>query len=159
MDSGLLNPLQLCSFIKNSNAYKMLLQNKRKPPAEMPEKKRHHWIYGGSNTGKTTYLRKKMQEGSWFQIPTNNDWIGYDNEENLWIDEFKGQLTVQQLNSMCDGGAKMNVKGSTTMLSWTPTVWVCSNYSIDDCYKKCDSELLSTLKNRFIEEERLIKFK
>lgn len=149
MDSGKLNPMQLCSFLKNSAAYKMLLQQKRKPPVEMPEKKRHFWIWGPSNTGKTTWLRNKMQEGEWFQMPTNNDWNGYSGEENLYIDEYKGQLTVQELNRICDGGAKVNTKGGTTMLSWTPIVYVLSNFSPEVCYGRCDSALLDTLLNRF----------
>ena len=57
MDEGKLGPMQLCSFLKNSAAYKMLLQQKRKPPVEMPEKKRHFWIWGASNTEKTTKKR------------------------------------------------------------------------------------------------------
>ncbi len=149
MDEGKLGPMQLCSFLKNSAAYKMLLQQKRKPPVEMPEKKRHFWIWGASNTGKTTWLRTKMQEGEWFQMPTNNDWNGYSGEENLYIDEYKGQITVQELNRICDGGAKVNTKGGTAMLSWTPTVYVLSNFSPSECYAKCDGALLETLLNRF----------
>ena len=149
MDEGKLSPMQLCSFLKNSAAYKMLLQQKRKPPVEMPEKKRHFWIWGSSNTGKTTWLRKKMQEGEWFQIPTNNDWNGYAGEDNLYIDEYKGQLTVQELNRVCDGGAKVNTKGGSAMLSWVPIVYILSNYSPSECYSKCDSTLLETLLNRF----------
>ena len=149
MDEGKLGPMQLCSFLKNSAAYKMLLQQKRKPPVEMPEKKRHFWIWGASNTGKTTWLRKKMQEGEWFQMPTNNDWNGYSGEDNLYIDEYKGQLTVQELNRICDGGAKVNTKGGTAMLSWVPTVYVLSNFSPSECYGKCDDALLKTLLNRF----------
>lgn len=149
MDEGRLNPMQLCSFLKNSAAYKMLLQQKRKPPVEMPEKKRHFWIWGPSNTGKTTWLREKMQEGEWFQMPTNNDWNGYSGEDNLYIDEYKGQLTIQELNRICDGGAKVNTKGGTAMLSWTPIVYVLSNFSPSQCYGKCNDALLETLLNRF----------
>lgn len=149
MDEGRLNPMQLCSFLKNSAAYKMLLQQKRKPPVEMPEKKRHFWIWGPSNTGKTTWLRNKMQEGEWFQMPTNNDWNGYAGEDNLYIDEYKGQLTIQELNRICDGGAKVNTKGGTAMLSWTPIVYVLSNFSPAECYGKCNDALLETLLNRF----------
>ena len=61
-------------------------------------------------------------------MPTNNDWNGYAGEDNLYIDEYKGQLTVQELNRVCDGGAKVNTKGGTAMLSWTPTVYVLSNH-------------------------------
>ena len=149
MDEGKLNPMQFCSFLKNAAAYKMFLQQKRKPPEKMLEKKRHFWIYGPSNTGKTTWLREQMKKGNWFQMPTNNDWNGYSGEENLYMDEFKGQITVQELNRICDGGAKVNVKGGSAMLSWEPIVYICSNFSIAECYGKCDDALLETLLNRF----------
>lgn len=67
------------------------------------------------------------------------------------MDEFKGQLSVQQLNRICDGGAKMNVKGGTVQIRWDCQVIILSNYSIRDCYDKIDEVLLESLHNRFIE--------
>ena len=51
-------------------------------------KKRHYWIQGEPNTGKTTWKDKNLLSG--FEIPKNNDWTGYNGEKDLWIDEFKG---------------------------------------------------------------------
>lgn len=56
-------------------------------------KKRHFWIYGPPNSGKTTYKNKNL--GNAFEIPKNNDFYGYAGEKVMWIDEFKGQLTIQ----------------------------------------------------------------
>jgi hypothetical protein len=123
-------------------------------PEELPEKKRHLWIYGPSNTGKTTCLRNQMREKgeeNFFQIPTNNDWVGYSNQYYLYFDEFKGQLTCQQLNRLCDGGAKMNVKGGTVQIRYDCQVIILSNYSIADCFPKVDQVVIDSLKNRFIE--------
>lgn len=152
LDSGKITPLQVASWYKNSCVYKML--QKKRLPDELPEKKRHLWIYGPSNTGKTTLLRNQMKEKgeeNFFEIPTNNDWVGYANQYYLWMDEYKGQLTVQQLNRICDGGAKMNVKGATVQLRWDCQVIILSNYSISECYSKVDAVLLESLYNRFIE--------
>ena len=55
------------------------------------------------------------------------------------------------LNSICDGGVKMNCKGSGTMLTRNPTVYVFSNYKIDECYKDC--EKTASLHARFQEYE------
>ena len=157
LDEGKITFMQLNNFLKNQDVFKML-QNKRKPPPEeLPEKRRHEWNYGLSNTGKTTYLRQMMAtvEGGWFQIPYNNDWKGYAGEKNLYCDEFKGQLSIQMLNLICDGGAKMNTKGGTTQLDWCCKVWICSNYDINSCYKHTDLELLECLHNRFVEKEFL----
>lgn len=110
LDEGKLSFFQINNFLKNQDCYKMLLARKTAiPPEEMPKKKRHHWIYGNSNTGKTTMLRQKMveeKENGWFQIPTNNDWKGYNGEKNLYLDEYKGQLSLQELNRICDGGGR-----------------------------------------------------
>lgn len=151
--------MQLNNFVKNQDTFKLLSNKKKRPPEpeDMPDKRRHEWIYGESNTGKTTYLRQMMKEvpGGWFQIPYNNDWKGYGGELNLYADEFKGQLTIQNLNLACDGGAKMNTKGGTTQLDWCCKVWICSNYSISRCYRNADAELLDCLYNRFEEKEFL----
>lgn len=152
LDEGKLKPLQVANWYRNSCVYKML--QKKRLPTEMPEKKRHLWIYGPSNTGKTTMLRNKMYEKgeeNFFEIPTNNDWVGYNDQYYLYMDEYKGQLTVQQLNRICDGGCKVNVKGATVQLRWDCQVIILSNYSIADCYSKVDSALLDTLYNRFTE--------
>ena len=164
LEEGKISFMQLNNFLKNQDTWKMLMNKRKPPPEKMPEKRRHQWVYGESNTGKTSYLRSMMdpqsetyQEGGWFQIPYNNDWKGYAGEKNLYCDEFKGQLTIQQLNLICDGGAKMNTKGGTTQLDWECKVWICSNFSIGSCYKNTDKDLLMCLYNRFEETEFLFK--
>nr|WQA30169.1 MAG: rep protein [Cressdnaviricota sp.] len=140
LNDGKVGFFQLSNFLKNQDTYKMLLNRKTTRPPNPPEKKRHQWIYGLSNTGKTEMLWRKMDEidGGWFQIPTNNDWKGYNGEKNLYLDEYKGQLTLQELNRICDGGAKVNTKGGSTQLAWDVTVWIVSNYSINGCYNKIE---------------------
>lgn len=161
LDSGLINPMQVASFYKNSMIYKMLQQKRTMMPEKLPPKKRHLWFFGASNTGKTYKLREMMKqtgETNWFQIPTNNDWIGYAGEKYLYIDEFKGQISVQMLNAICDGNFKVNVKGGSTWIGWDVQVIICSNYSIRDCFSKVEENILETLYNRFNEKELLIKY-
>ena len=161
LDEGLITPMQVASFYKNQQVYKMLQQKRQKMPEKLPDKKRHLWFYGASNTGKTYKLREMMKETGeekWFQIPTNNDWIGYNGEKYLYMDEFKGQLSIQQLNNICDGNYKVNVKGGSTWIGWECQVIICSNYSIKDCYNKCEDNILETLYNRFVEKELMIKY-
>lgn len=156
LEKGVITGLQLASFVKNQNIYKML-KNKRKANREIQldiEKKRHIWYYGESNTGKTYRIKQMIKDDpdNWFQIPLNNDWIGYNEEKNLYIDEFKGQLTIQELNRLCDGGAKVNVKGGTVQLASDVVIYICSNYNIKECYKKADPIVLESLYNRFNEK-------
>lgn len=156
LENGVITGLQLANFIKNQNMYK-LLKNKRKANSDIRldiEKKRHFWYYGESNTGKTYRIKKMIKEDpdNWFQIPLNNDWIGYNGEKNLYLDEFKGQLTIQELNRLCDGSAKVNVKGGTLQLASDVVLHICSNFNIQDCYKKTEAVLLESLYNRFNEK-------
>lgn len=155
VEDGEIRWQELNLLVKTQQTMKMLGM-KRAPSEELDlPKLRHYWIYGESNTGKT-YKREGLEQ-EWglrgFQIPLNNDWIGYSNEKYLWVDEFKGQLTIQQLNTLCDGGVKLNVKGGSLKLHRRPTVYVFSNYSIDDCFKNTDDITRYALKNRFIEEK------
>lgn len=70
----------------------------------------------------------------------------------MYLDEFKGQLTVQELNRICDGSTKVNVKGGSLQLASDVVVHICSNYNIKDCYKKLEPNLLESLYNRFNEK-------
>lgn len=130
--------------------------------AEEPDlpKKRHEWIHGPSNTGKTTTLRASQRDwsadGGFFEIPRNNDWKGYQGERHLFIDEFKGEVSVQDLNRLCDGDTKVNTKGGTTFVPRNRIVHVFSNFSIRTCYHKCDETLWNALENRFNETELTI---
>lgn len=156
LERGVISGFQLANFVKNQNVYN-LLKNKRKANRDINldiEKKRHIWYYGESNSGKTYRLKTmiKNDPDNWFQIPTNNDWIGYSGEKNLYLDEFKGQLTIQEINRICDGSAKVNVKGGTLQLASDVVVHICSNFNIKDCYKKTEAVLLESLYNRFNEK-------
>lgn len=157
LENGTITGFQLNNFIKNQNVYR-LLKRKREIESEPYnleiEKKRHVWYYGESNSGKTYRLWKMINENpkDWFQIPDNNDWIGYNNEKNLFFDEFRGQLTIQELNRICDGGKKVNVKGGTTVLNKECVVYIISNFNIQECYKKAEKNILETLYNRFNEK-------
>lgn len=154
---GVIDGMQLGAFLKNQNIYKLLRQQEKVNEhinVDLP-KCRHFWTWGESNTGKTYRLRQIMKNNpkDWFQIPTNNDWVGYNNEKNLYMDEYRGQLTIQDLNRICDGGSKVNTKGGTTILNPECVVWINSNYSIEGCYKKADKVLIESLKNRFNVEQ------
>lgn len=152
VDNGHIRLLDLPKLVQAQNLYKMLQQKRNREEIPILEKKRHVWNYGPSNTGKTTRLKEFMNEmglENCFTIPYNNDWIGYNNEKYLIADEFKGQLTIQDLNRICDGGAKMNTKGGTVQLRWDVEVIICSNMEPDAVYCNCKEEMIKTVLNRF----------
>ena len=152
--SGAISPYQWSSIYHNQCTYKMLLKQEKELPEEMLGKKRHFWIYGATNTGKTTHLRKLMKNvgvENVFQIPYNNGWVGYNDEMYLIADEYRGQLTIQELNRICDGGAKVNVKGGSVQLEYNVIVIICSNYSMSRCYGNVAEDVIETLRSRFNE--------
>ena len=122
------------------------------------KKKRHFWIYGESNTGKTSFIDDYLKiafPGDTYNIPKNNDWISYAGETILYCDEFKGHLTIQDLNQICDGGTKenplqLNIKGSSAFLYIKPIVFIFSNYPIETVYHNIkDENIYNTIRNRF----------
>lgn len=153
LEEGIITPMQLSSFYKNHLLYmnlKMMQVKLSKEIIEMP-KLRHYWVCGDTNAGKTTWLRKKMidNEDKFFKIPKNNDWVGYAQEDNLYIDEFKGQIKIQELNELCDGGAKVNVKGGSITVGYGKTLYVLSNFDPIECYPYDKPFEISTLLTRF----------
>lgn len=115
---------------------------------------RHIWLSGGSNSGKTTWLRNFMVNlPETEELPLNNDFKGINLETKvIWSDEFKGQLTIQSLNRLCDGNTKLNTKGGTTKVAY-PLIIICSNYTIRTCYSNSSEAIWETLENRFISFE------
>lgn len=115
------------------------------------DKRRHIYVYGPSNTGKSTWLYAYLKN---FQkialIPTNNDWFQATSEtEVLYFDEYKGHLSIQLLNMLCDGCTTLNTKGSSTYIL-QPLVILVSNFSPEEIFNNLSSDLMDTFHNRFI---------
>lgn len=112
-------------------------------------KQRHIWLYGPSNTGKTTWLRAIRESFEAYELPVNNDFSHIQPSiEVLFTDEFRGFLTVQDLNRVCDGDTFVNTKGGSLYLP-AITVIVVSNFSPSDVYSKVPDYILLSVLNRF----------
>lgn len=162
LQEGILSPLSLCNFIKNRDVYLSLKREKEEKNMDFSNlfKNRHQWVFGPSNSGKTTALRKWIKdagEENCCEIPYNNDWGRYCGQKYLYADEYKGQLTVQELNRICDGGVWVNTKGSSTRLRRDIEIKIFSNFSIRECYDKIPDKLLETLYNRFEEVDLVLE--
>lgn len=120
------------------------------PPIQLRPKKRHIWYYGPSNTGKSTWLTPYLECHHFPQeIPRNNDYNGcVHSTDLLYCDEYRGHLSVQELNRLCDGRTKLNTKGSSTWIAY-PQVVIVSNFSITEVYYKSDPEEINSVLNRF----------
>lgn len=138
-------------IFKNFNSIRSWV-NYMRPLSPLPlatHKKRHIWLYGPSNTGKTTWLTALRSAFETAEIPVNNDFSHVQpNVEILFSDEYRGFMTIQSLNKVCDGNTIVNTKGGSLNLP-AVTVVIISNFSIEECYPNVNSNLLITVHNRF----------
>jgi len=115
--------------------------------------RRHLWFYGGTGTGKT--YTAEHQELRSYCIPKNRDWVGYQGEQLLILNEFKGEFTPTELIDIMEA-RQQNVKGSSCALPKEVLLTVTSNFSLRQCYTNLNAandEQLSALERRFAEVE------
>ena len=120
------------------------------PKARFLPKKRHIWVHGPTNSGKSYFLTAYQSLFNWPQeLPLNNDYVGINPDTDfLYRDEFRGHLSIQEINRICDGRTKLNTKGGTTIIAY-PLLFIVSNYSIEECYRNCPQNILDTVHARF----------
>jgi len=115
-------------------------------------KKCHFLIFSKQpNRGKTTFLLSLMKSYRCYMVHLEEKYqdLIYPQVEAILIDEFRGQLTITQLNSMCDGTYQYPRKGlSPVLLEQKPLVIVCSNRSWEEIYPK-NYELVEARFNSF----------
>lgn len=129
---------------------KFLGHQAAQPEIRTLPKKRHLWITGPSNTGKTIWLKAFIQVHEHpNQIPINNDFQFCSEETDLlYIDEFKGSITLQTMNAICDGRFQVNTKGSSLILGY-PLVVIVSNFYFEQIYTKVTQVEKDAFHNRF----------
>lgn len=120
------------------------------PELRLLPKRRHTWYYGPSNSGKSTWLNAYLElHHDAQEIPRNNDFHGISpSADLLFSDEYRGHLSVQELNRLCDGRCRLNTKGGSTYIAY-PVVVIVSNFSIQEIYNKSDPEEINSVFNRF----------
>jgi len=134
--AGLPNPtLQIIEWLKNNL-----------PPAIRPMKQKQLWIYGPSNTGKTT-LREDLSK--WFNsyhvaIEGGQWWSGFSEESQIaFFEEFNGYKTMTQLKHFLDGSTmSIPIKGERIPLLKKRNIpcIILSNHSPEEVYRKSISE-------------------
>ncbi len=121
-------------------------------------KKKQLWLWGPSNSGKTTLALKLSKYFRMYMVPldcrTLDDYE--DSEYDLIVlDEFKGQKSITWMNGFVQGGHfPVSRRYASTLKTVNHPVIVLSNYSIAEAYERVafnHPERLDSLKNRFYE--------
>lgn len=106
---------------------------------DIDTKKTHYWIWSHApNLGKTTWLlglHKKYKSYFWNLIENYQNGIFRDCQLIL-VDEFRGQMKISMLNSICDGTLQIPRKNlSSIQLDQKPVVIIMGNKEPNLCYK------------------------
>lgn len=114
-------------------------------------KQKQLYIYGLKNTGKSTLLLNLRKRLRCYEIPLNEDFYDFyaDDEDLAYIDEFKGQKTIQWMNMWLQGlWMTLRQKGAQVIRSRNVPTIICSNYSPREVYHNVSDEKLETFLER-----------
>ena len=111
------------------------------------------WIHGSTGLGKSRLIWKLMKYFRGYEIPNDSGWFDdFDNGfEFLYVDEFRGHITVRMLNSLAEGRLMSLPRRGTSPILKTRNVPViiCSNLSPYEVYSKCTPVSLDAIIARF----------
>jgi hypothetical protein len=114
------------------------------------------WISGPPGVGKSSLIAFLKKYLMLYAVPTDFWLDGYEDGvyDLMYIDEFRDkQYPMEKLNKLADGFTYVfPVKGSQVVKQQALPMIVCSNYSMNNCYRKV-REILDPcpLDRRFIE--------
>lgn len=105
-------------------------------------------FWGPTGTGKS---RRAWDEGSmdaYCKDPRTKFWDGYQNEESVIIDEFRGGIDIAHLLRWLDRyPVRVEIKGSSRPLL-AKKIWITSNIPPEEWYPMCDPQTLAALMRR-----------
>lgn len=107
-----------------------------------------YFFWGPTGTGKS---RRAWQEAGVDAYPKDSSskfWCGYDGQQNVVIDEFRGNISIGHMLRWLDRyPVNVENKGASLPLSATH-FWITSNLSPDNCYPNEDYETRQAFKRR-----------
>lgn len=115
-------------------------------PVAMERKVDVYW--GATGTGKSRLAWEEAGLSAYPKDPRTKFWDGYNGQENVVIDEFRGAIDISHILRWFDRyPVIVEVKGSSVVLT-AKNIWVTSNLSPEQWFPDCDSETLSALRRR-----------
>lgn len=136
-----------CSYRFNRMAMEYRRQQ-QKPRTEPPHVT---VIIGPNDKGKSSFAqdlglpiyRHNMGEPGW--------WDNYHNEPVVFLDEFRGQIPIEEMNQLLDRyPQKVKVKGCASQEFNSPHVFITSNYPLDKWYPYDDMNAFKSRITRYL---------
>lgn len=104
--------------------------------------------WGGTGTGKSRRAWSEAGVDAYCKDPRTKFWCGYEGDQNVVIDEFRGGIDVSHLLRWLDRyPVRVEVKGGSRPLKATK-FWITSNISPDEWYPELDQETKDALRRR-----------
>nr|WAE43212.1 MAG: replication associated protein [Cressdnaviricota sp.] len=103
---------------------------------------------GTTGTGKSKLAWEEAGETAYIKNPTTKWWDGYQGQEHVIIDEFRGDINISHLLRWFDRyPVNLEIKGSSIPLSATK-FWICSNLTPREWYPLVDEQSMDALMRR-----------
>lgn len=105
-------------------------------------------FWGPTGTGKSRRAWDQAGMGAYSKAPTTKWWDGYQGQENVVIDEFRGDISITHLLRWFDRyPVCVETKGGGVPLA-ARCIWITSNLAPDRWYPELDLETFEALKRR-----------
>lgn len=109
--------------------------------------------WGPTGTGKSRRAWESGGDGAYAKCPRSKFWDGYQAQETVIIDEFRGGIDVAHLLRWFDRyPCRVEIKGSSRPLM-AKTIWITSNLHPHDWYPDLDVATTLALMRRLTVEE------
>lgn len=114
----------------------------------LPMERVCHVFWGTTGTGKSRRAWEEASFDAYAKDPRTKFWDGYQGEEHVVIDEFRGGIDIAHLLRWLDRyPVRVEIKGSSRPLA-AKTIWITSNLDPRYWYPEIDEETRSALMRR-----------
>jgi hypothetical protein len=105
-------------------------------------------FWGRTGTGKSRRAWEQAGMGAYPKDPNTKFWDGYQGQENVVIDEFRGTISISHLLRWLDRYPVMvEIKGAAVAYN-VRNIWITSNVNPRQWYPDLDPETLQALMRR-----------
>jgi len=105
-------------------------------------------FWGKTGTGKSRRAWDEAGMEAYSKDPRTKFWDGYQSEQNVVIDEFRGGIDIAHMLRWLDRyPVRVEIKGSSRPLV-SSKIWITSNISPESWYPEADQETVAALLRR-----------